>query len=76
MLTIGIADKKVETKRIEKEQTCHGLQKINDIDDLLLQVYNNLDSHCLFYMPREELSNTFLTLFILASIMMLFARSR
>ncbi len=56
MLTIGIADKKAETKRIEKEQTCHGLHKVTDIDDLLLQVYNNLDSHCLFYMPREELS--------------------
>lgn len=35
---------------------CQNFKKINDVDDLLYQMYRNLDSDCLFKMPVEELS--------------------
>ena len=38
-----------------KNQTCKNLAKIKGIDDLLFQMYSNLDSHCLFEMPVGEL---------------------
>lgn len=38
-----------------KNQTCKNLAKIKGIDDLLFQMYSNLDSYCLFEMPTEEL---------------------
>ena len=34
---------------------CKNLAKVNDIDDLLYQLYSNLDSHCLFDMDTAEL---------------------
>ena len=38
-----------------KNQACKNLAKIKGIDDLLFQMYSNLDSYCLFEMPTEEL---------------------
>ena len=38
-----------------KNQTCKNLAKIKGIDDLLFQMYSNLDSYCLFEMPAGEL---------------------
>ena len=35
--------------------TCKNLGKVGDLDDLLFQMYSNLDSHCLFEMPVGEL---------------------
>ena len=34
---------------------CRGLHKVKDIDDLLLQIYTNIDSHCIFDIPMETL---------------------
>lgn len=34
---------------------CKNLHKVVDIDDLLYQMYSNIDSHCLFEMPTAEL---------------------
>lgn len=34
---------------------CKNLHKVVDIDDLLYQMYSNIDSHCLFEMPTGEL---------------------
>lgn len=31
--------------------TCKNLGKVGDLDDLLFQMYSNLNSHCLFEMP-------------------------
>ena len=37
------------------KRTCKNLGKVGDLDDLLFQMYSNLDSHCLFEMPVGEL---------------------
>ena len=34
---------------------CRGLHKVKDIDDLLLQIYDNIDSHCIFDISIEAL---------------------
>ena len=36
---------------------CRGLHKVKDIDDLLLQMYENIDSLCLFEIDEEKLAN-------------------
>lgn len=38
-----------------EENMCTGLKKVNNVDELLYQMYINLDSDCLFTMPLEEL---------------------
>ncbi|WP_143325945.1 hypothetical protein [Vandammella animalimorsus] len=38
-----------------KQAACKNLAPIKDIDDLLYQMYSNLDSQCLFEMPTSEL---------------------
>lgn len=38
-----------------EENTCTGLKKVNNLDELLYQIYTNLDSDCLFTMPLNEL---------------------
>lgn len=37
------------------QAACKNLHKVIDIDDLLKQMYDNLDSQCLFEMPTAEL---------------------
>ncbi|WP_298643126.1 hypothetical protein [uncultured Cardiobacterium sp.] len=37
---------------------CKGLHKVKDIDDLILQMYENLDSRCLFIVPDNVLEKT------------------
>ncbi|SSY70422.1 Uncharacterised protein [Alysiella crassa] len=37
------------------QAACKNLHKVVDIDDLLKQMYDNLDSQCLFEMPQEML---------------------
>ncbi len=34
---------------------CKNLHKVTDIDDLLKQMYDNIDSHCLFEMDTDDL---------------------
>lgn len=36
-------------------QSCKGLHKVTDVDDLVQQMYANIDSTCLFDMPSSEL---------------------
>ena len=36
---------------------CKGLHKVKDIDDLLLQMYNNLDNDCLFIIRTSALED-------------------
>lgn len=43
------------TTSMAEENTCTGLKKINNLDELLYQIYTNLDSDCLFTMPLAEL---------------------
>lgn len=48
------------TKKGENSMTnqgCRNLHKVIDVDDLLKQMYDNIDSHCLFDMPTEELES-------------------
>ena len=35
---------------------CTNLKPVHQLEDLLLQLHNNLDSDCLFQMTAEELS--------------------
>lgn len=39
------------------QETCRNLHKVSDVDDLLKQLYDNIDSYCLFDMPTEELES-------------------
>lgn len=39
----------------QTQQECKGLQKVNNLDEMLYQFYINLDSDCLFEMPLLEL---------------------
>lgn len=34
---------------------CQGLHKVKDIDDLLLQMYYNIDTYCLFNIKTDDL---------------------
>ena len=34
---------------------CRGLHKVKDIDDLLLQIYNNIDNQCMFNIATDKL---------------------
>lgn len=34
---------------------CRNLHKVTDVDDLIKQMYDNINSHCLFDMPTAEL---------------------
>lgn len=38
-----------------EQNTCTDLKKVNNLDELLYQIYTNLDSDCLFTMPLSEL---------------------
>lgn len=47
---------RVASEPVQTIQTaCKNLHKVVDIDDLLKQMYDNLDSQCLFEMPTAEL---------------------
>lgn len=37
------------------QDSCKDLHKVTGIDDLLFQMYNNIDNHCLFDIPTQEL---------------------
>lgn len=49
--------KQIKTSIDNKDSTtlCKNLHKVVDIDDLLKQMYDNIDSDCLFKMPTNEL---------------------
>ena len=43
------------TTSMAEEKMCTDLKKVNNLDELLYQMYSNLDSDCLFTMPLAEL---------------------
>ncbi len=40
---------------VNANQSCIGLKKVANLDELLLQMYRNIDNHCLFNMKGSEL---------------------
>ena len=64
LILSGCSDKKEQKLSVqdetirngpEKKGGCENLHTVTDINDLLLQMYENLDSHCLFQLPRDDL---------------------
>ncbi len=49
------SETQVDFSRI-KTYGCKNLHKVKDIDDLLKQMYDNIDSHCLFEMNTDDLA--------------------
>lgn len=52
--TFALADSKPK-QQTPTNHHCQNLSKITDIDDLLYQMYSNIDSQCLFKMDTQEL---------------------
>lgn len=52
--TFALADSKAK-KQTPTNHHCQNLSKITDIDDLLYQMYSNIDSQCLFKMDTQAL---------------------
>lgn len=48
-------DDPAEESKNDRTAPCRGLKPYKDIEDLLYQIYINLDSDCLFVMPIQEL---------------------
>lgn len=64
LILSGCSDKKEQKLSVqngatrngqEKNGGCENLHAVTDINDLLLQMYENLDSHCLFQLPKDDL---------------------
>ena len=45
---------------------CRGLHKVKDIDDLLLQIYNNIDNQCMFNIATDKLEKILNILIIIS----------
>lgn len=53
---VGCSDIKEQIQLAKKSsQSCQNLYQVIDIDDILKQMYDNIDSDCLFKMPANEL---------------------
>lgn len=54
-LSLSSCDKFSDIQGVTMSSVCQNLHKVEDVDDLLKQFYDNIDSHCLFEMDTKEL---------------------